>query len=58
MPQITPSRYCWHLRANAELERLFPLPPALTNKALPLPPWPATASPRTGVHAKPKVNCQ
>lgn len=43
--RVTPSHYRRHLRANVGLERLFPLPPAPTNKALPLPPWRAAASP-------------
>lgn len=58
VPQITPCHYRWRLWAHAGLERLFLLPSAPTNKALPLPPWRAAASRRTGVHAKPKVNCQ
>lgn len=59
---VTPCRYRRHPRPSAVLERLFPLPPAPTGKALPLPlplpPRRAAAFRPAGVHAKPKVNCQ
>ena len=37
---------CPRPRASVGLKRLLPLPPAPTNKALPLPPWRAAASRR------------